>query len=302
MTNAAELNEHHGISGQVSFKESPNGFVTAEVTNDYGATSIAVQGGHVMSWIPRDGRPVIWMSPAAVLTPGKSIRGGVPVCWPWFGPHAVNTAFPAHGFARTSPWQIVAAKSLADGETRLVLRLVQDAAQSVQWIYLSQLEIGITLGSALSIDLITRNNDEEPIIIGEALHTYFAVSDVRRIAVHGLEDCWFLDKVDGGKRKRQNGPVSFGGEIDRIYLDSLSDCLIDDPGLRRRIRVTKQGSRSTVVWNPWQEKAAKMGDLGENGYLKMVCVESANAADNAVTVDPGEEHRLAVVYSVEDLS
>jgi glucose-6-phosphate 1-epimerase len=302
MTNAAELNGHHGIAGQVSFKENSGGFVTVEMANDFGTTNIALQGGHVMEWSPRGGRPVIWMSPAAVLAPGKSIRGGVPVCWPWFGPHAVNTAFPAHGFARISPWQVVAAKPSADGETRLVLRLVQNAAQSGQWPYPSQLEIGITLGSALSIDLITRNTGDEAIIIGEALHTYFAVSDVHRVVIHGLEDCWFLDKVDGGKRKQQNGPVNFGGETDRIYLDTLSDCLIDDPGLRRRIRIAKQGSRSTVVWNPWQEKAAKMGDLGENGYLDMVCVESANAADNAVTVDPGEEHRLAVVYSVEDLS
>ncbi len=302
MKNAAVLNERFGIAGRVNFKEAPGGFVTAEMANDYGTASVALQGGHVMDWTPRDGRAVLWMSRAAVLAPGKSIRGGVPVCWPWFGSHAVNAAFPAHGFARTSPWEVVATRSMPSGETRLVLRLVQNAAQGVQWPYLSQLEIGITLGPALAIDLITRNNSDEVIIIGEALHTYFAVSDVRRIVVQGLEGCCYLDKVDDGRRKRQAGAVRFDGEIDRVYLDTLADCLIDDPILRRRIRIAKLGSHSTVVWNPWHEKAAKMGDLGENGYLNMVCVESANAADNLVPVISGQEHRLSVVYSLENLA
>lgn len=302
MKNAAALNERFGIAGQVNFKEIPGGFVTAEMVNDYGTASVALQGGHVMDWTPRDGQAVLWMSRAAIMAPGKSIRGGVPVCWPWFGPHAVNSALPAHGFARTSPWEIVASRSVAGGATRLVLRLVQNAAQGVQWPYLSQLEIGITLGPALAIDLNTRNNSDEVIIIGEALHTYFAVSDVRRIVVQGLEGCCYLDKVDDGRRKRQAGAVRFDGEIDRIYLDTLADCFIDDPILQRRIRIAKQGSHSTVIWNPWHEKSAKMSDLGENAYLNMVCVESANAADNLVPITSGQEHRLSVVYSLENLA
>jgi glucose-6-phosphate 1-epimerase len=107
--------------------------------------------------------------------------------------------------------------------------------------------------------------------------------------------------MDGGKRKTQTGPVTIGAETDRIYLDTSADCLIDDPGLKRRIRIRKRGSHSTVVWNPWIEKSVKMGDFGENGYLNMVCVESTNAADDVVTIAPGGEHRLWVRYETESM-
>lgn len=301
MTDIAALNEAFGLSGQIVFKGHPGGLVTAELGNAQGAAAIALQGGHLMSWTPRGGRPVIWLSPAAVPAPGKSLRGGVPVCWPWFGPHAAQPAFPAHGFARTQPWEAAAAESLANGATRLALRLAPSDTTHAQWSFPSRLEIEFTLGAELTIELVTRNTGAAPFTIGEALHTYFAVSDVRNIAIQGLDGCSYLDKVDGGKRKRQSGAVGFSAETDRVYLDTTADCLIDDPDWRRRIRIAKRGSRSTVVWNPWRDKAAKMGDLGEEGYLHMVCVESANAADNLVTVAPGGEHRLAVSYGVEAL-
>ena len=159
----------------------------------------------------------------------------------------------------------------------------------------------VTVGRTLALDLVTRNTGKEPIVIGDALHTYFEVSDIRNVTIRGLEDCPYIDKMDNGSRKRQEGPVTIGAETDRIYLDSTADCLIEDPGLKRRIRIAKRGSRSTVVWNPWIEKAAKMGDFGENGYLNMVCVESANAAEDVVTVAPGGAHSLQVVYGVERL-
>lgn len=301
MTNIAALNEQYGIAGQATFKEAPGGAVTAEVTNSHATATIALQGGHLMSWAPRGSRPVIWLSRAAALTPGKLVRGGVPVCWPWFGPHPTESSFPAHGFARTVPWNVMATETLANGETRLIFRLEQNEKARSQWPHPSQLDIRITLGSALEIDLVTRNTGGEPIVIGEALHTYFEVSDIRQVAIQGLDGCRYIDKAGGGKRVQQVGPVTFSGETDRVYLDTVADCLIDDPGMKRRIRIGKRGSLSTVVWNPWNEKAAKMGDLGEDGYLNMVCVESANAADNLVSIAPGDEHRLSVIYRVEAL-
>ena len=159
----------------------------------------------------------------------------------------------------------------------------------------------MVVGAALEIELVTRNLSNNAITIGDALHTYFEVSDVRKLSIHGLEACPYLDKVDGSKRKQQSGPVTISAEVDRIYLDSTADCSIDDPGFKRRLRISKRGSRSTVVWNPWIEKATKMGDLGENGYLNMICVESTNAADDVVTIAPAGEHRLWVRYSVESL-
>ncbi len=293
------LNACYGISGQVNFKEGPGGLAVVEVTNTHAAAVIALQGAHVMNWSPRGAHPVIWLSKAAKLAPGKSIRGGVPVCWPWFGPHASDTALPAHGYARTTPWEVVHSEALAGGATRVVFRLIENDATRAQWPHPTPVECHITVGASLEIELVTRNAGAAPVTIGQALHTYFEVSDIRHVTIDGLDGCPYLDKVDGGQRKRQAGPVSFSGEVDRIYLDSVVACRIDDPGLRRRIVISKRGSRSTVVWNPWIEKAAKMGDLGDDGYLRMVCVESANAADDVVTIAPGAEHRLWVRYDIE---
>ncbi len=290
----AQLNDTYGIAHQLRFASGPAGLVLAQVANSHATATIALQGAHVMTWAP-----VIWLSPVAKLAPGKSIRGGVPICWPWFGPHASDPKLPGHGFARTVPWAVIATRALRDGRTQLVLRLTESDATRAQWPHATPVEAHITVGAALEIELVTHNAGSVPVTVGDALHTYFAVSDVRRVAVHGLGGCTYLDKVDGGQRKQQRGAVTIGSEVDRIYFDAGADCLIDDPGLNRRIRIAKRGSHSTVVWNPWVEKAAKMGDFGPGGYLNMLCVESANAADDVVSIAPGGTHRLAVRYRVE---
>ncbi|MDX1251911.1 MAG: D-hexose-6-phosphate mutarotase [Gammaproteobacteria bacterium] len=295
------LNERFGLRGQVTFREGAGGLAVVEVSNSHATAALALQGGHLMRWAPRPQSPVIWLSRAAKFGPGKSIRGGVPVCWPWFGPHSSDASLPAHGFARTVPWEVTATRALPNGATGLSLRLVPSDATRAAWPYSTEVMLHIIVGTALEMNLVTHNTGNEAVTLGQALHTYFEVGDVRRIKIHGLGGCEYIDKVDGGARKVQNGPVTIAAETDRIYLGSTADCLIDDPQLRRRIRITKGGSRSTVVWNPWIEKAAKMGDLGESGYLNMVCVESANAADDVVTLAPEAEHRLWVRYSAEGL-
>lgn len=301
MTDWASLNARFGITGQLSFKEGPGGLAVAEITNEQATATIALQGAHVMTWAPRGAQPVIWLSRAAKFAPGKSIRGGVPICWPWFGPHASDAKLPGHGYARTVPWEVTAADARRDA-TRLTLRLVESDATRAQWPHATPVEMHLTVGAALECELVTRNASQEPVTIGDALHTYFEVSDIRQVTIDGLDGCPYLDKVEGGQRKQQSGPVVISAETDRIYLESSADCVIRDPRWQRAIRVEKRGSRSTVVWNPWTEKAAKMGDFGEDGYLGMVCVESANAADDVVVVSPGGEHRLWVRYSVEALA
>ena len=300
-TDVTSLNTRFGISGQVEFAAGPGGPVVAQVRNAHGTATIALQGAHVMTWAPLGEQPVIWLSPAAKLAPGKSIRGGVPICWPWFGPHATESKFPGHGFARTVPWEILKTETLADGATRLTFQLAESDATRAQWPYPSEVTCQITVGKTLEIDLVTRNTGQTPITIGDALHTYFQVRDIRQVTIRGLEGCPYLDKVEDGKRKQQQGPVVISAETDRIYLDSSADCLIDDPGLKRRIRIAKRGSRTTVVWNPWTEKATKMGDFGDDGYLHMLCVESANCANDVVSLPPQGEHHLWVRYSVERL-
>jgi glucose-6-phosphate 1-epimerase len=286
--------------GPITLREGPNGVAVAEVRNRQARASIALQGAQLLSWTPRrQEHEVIWLSPAARFGEGRPIRGGVPVCWPWFGPHPSEPSFPAHGFVRTAPWEIIEARALGNGASRLGFRLVKTETAEVFWPHSSPVELYIEVGEELEIVLVTRNAGSSPITVEEALHSYFKVSDIRRVRIHGLDGCLYIDKTAHGQRKRQFGPLVFSGETDRIYLDTTTDCVIDDPGLNRRIRIGKQGSRSTVVWNPWIEKSAELDDLEENGYAAMVCVESANTADNRVTVPPGGEHRLSVRYSVE---
>lgn len=293
------MNTRFGLGGQIVFKEGAGGMPLVMVTNSQAHAQISLQGGQLLRWTPGGQRPVIWLSPQAPAN-GKPWRGGVPVCWPWFGPHATETHGPTHGFARTSPWEITATARLPQGATRLWLRLITQTDTQSWWPHATPLTLQITVGTKLEMTLTTQNNTDIPLTLSDALHTYFAVSDVRQIKIHGLAHGTYLDKTAGGTRHSQQGPVTITAETDRVYVDTLTDCLIDDPLWRRRIRVAKRGSRTTVVWNPWEEKAAKMGDLGPQGYLNMVCVESANALENTLTLAPGEQHSLWVSYSCEE--
>jgi glucose-6-phosphate 1-epimerase len=294
------LNGKFAITGQLEFVQDAGGLVIARIANAHAQSSIALQGAHVMTFQPAGEQPVIWLSPAAKLAPGKSIRGGVPVCWPWFGPHATESGFPAHGFARTVPWQVATSEMLADGSTRITFELPQSSIPAAQWPHACRMRNIVTIGKALTVELVTENTGNAAFEIGEALHTYFVISDVDNIRITGLEGAEYLDKVDNMQRKTQTGAITIASEVDSLYVNTETGCVIEDAGFKRRIRVAKRGSRSTVVWNPWIEKAAKMGDFGsDSGYRGMVCVESANAAENVVSVAPGTAHTLHVAYSLE---
>lgn len=301
MERLQSLNEQFGIKGQLTFAEGPGGLPVAEIHNDAGRATIALQGAHVMMFEPHGDEPVLWLSDYASFVPGKSIRGGIPVCWPWFGAHASDASLPSHGYARTAQWQPVESEALADGRTRIVFELVDTPETKAMCPHALRLRNSITVGAALTVALETTNLSEAPFNLTQALHTYFAVADVRRISIEGLEDCDYLDKVEDFARKRQQGPVTIAHEVDRIYLGTGELQEIRDPGMERVIRITSTGSHSTVVWNPWTDKAEKMGDFGPDGHLGMLCVETANAADDAVELAPGAMHTLSAEYAVEYL-
>ena len=295
-----ELARRFAVAGQLEFIQEANGMVIAKISNDHAQASIALQGAHLMTYQRKGEQPVVWLSPAAKLAPGKSIRGGVPVCWPWFGPHVTGSSFPAHGFARAVPWQVVACDILPGGSTCIAFELPQSAMPAAQWPHACRVRNIITVGKSLTVELVTENTGNSAFQIGEALHTYLAISDVDNMRITGLEECTYLDKVGEPQTRTQQGAIQIASEVDRIYIDTEADCVIEDAGFKRRIRIAKSGSRSTVVWNPWIEKSAKMGDFGsDTGYRGMVCVESANAAGNVVAVEPGATHSLRVVYSTE---
>lgn len=296
MSQAAELNRRLAIADFLAFEELPGGFVVAHVTTRDATASIALQGAHVMRYQPTGQAPLIWLSKLAKLAPGKSIRGGVPVCWPWFGAHSGNAQFPGHGFARTVPWHLLDAALLPDRRVRLEFELVQSEATRAQWPHASTVRNIVTVGPELEVELATTNTGASAFELGQALHTYFEIGDIRKTTISGLDACDYIDKVGGSARKTQRGAVDFAGETDRIYLATHGHCEIHDPVLGRRILITSTGSRSTVVWNPWTEKADKMGDFGPDGWTGMVCVETANAAEDVIQLAPGATHRMTAQY------
>lgn len=303
MVMAQQLNAQFGIDGQLSFRDDASGLVIAEIGNPHATGSLCLQGAHLMTWQPKSQSvPVVWLSRDAKLAAGKSIRGGVPVCWPWFGAHASESGFPAHGYARTVPWQVIESGSEPDGATRLTLRLVDSEKTRAQWPHDARLELTVSIGEVLRMELSTENAGATDFAIGEALHTYFRIGDIGAARVTGLDGCDYWDKVGGSTLKKQSGIIRFEGETDRVYINTGASCAIEDEMLKRRIRIATSGSLSTVVWTPWTDKAERMGDLGKpDGWREMVCVESGNAIDNVVTVAPGNRHRLIVEYRAESL-
>ena len=298
----AALNKRFGLADQLKFVEGPGGLIFAEIDNALGTAYLCLQGAHITTFRPKDqDEPVIWLSDYAKFAPGKSIRGGAPVCWPWFGAHATEAGFPGHGFARTVMWEVTASGALASGETEITLALVENEQTRAQWPHKSRVELNVVVGKSLKASLITTNLGDSDITIGEALHTYLQIGDIAEIRVLGLEGCEYVDKVGGVTRRTQGGAVTFDGEVDRVYVNTEATCVIEDSRLKRRLIIAKRGSRSTVVWTPWTEKADKMGDFGPNGWRRMVCVESVNALENVVVIPAGQSHAMSVEYSAEAL-
>ncbi len=300
MSSGIEPDKKFSIPG-VTFAEEWDGFVVADVVNRQASAKIAINGAQLLSWQPVEEEPVIWLSDDARFQMGKSVRGGIPICWPWFGAHKIEPTFPQHGFARTSEWELVDIAQCESGATELTFCLNESLDTRHLWPHSFELTLKMRIGHELTLALKTCNCNDETIKLGEALHPYFNVSDIANVTISGLDGLHYLDKLEEFQRKRQSGDLRIEREIDQIYLDATADCLIDDSGFGRRVRISKSGSQSSVIWNPWQELGEEMGDLGEAGYRSMVCVESANAADNEITIAPGQSHLLTVRYQIEPL-
>lgn len=283
------LSEKLGLAGEVWFEDAAPGYPVARVRNAHATASVALHGAHLTDYCPHGGKPVIFTSSDAVFREGKAIRGGIPVCWPWFGAHP--DGLPAHGYARTGFWTLEKTESREEG-TRLVFSLPPQGHTGLA----AMLEFHI--GRDLRLSLQTMNGGDTETTFSEALHSYFAVADSRRTHVHGLEGARYIDTAGEESVHVQDGPVRFPGEIDRIYR-STDNTVIEDLVNRRRIRVTKTGSGSTVVWNPGQEKGASMADLADEEIHRFVCVESANVREQSITLAPGEQHTLHLRISTE---
>jgi glucose-6-phosphate 1-epimerase len=284
------------------FDNGENQMPRITINTDLAECEIYLHGAHVTHWRPRRHHPVLWLSETAQFAPGKAIRGGIPVCWPWFGPHPSDAKAKAHGFARTCPWQIRHSEILPDGAAQVILALTSDEHTRALWPYDFSLELDVRAGKTLSVALRTVNLSDAPVSITEALHTYLAVGDVREAALSGLGGAEYIDQLRGHARQiEQDTTLTFESETDRIY-QTAHGCVLRDPGMNRVITVNKRRSGSSVIWNPWIEKTARLGDVPPHAWTGFACVETANAFEHAVLIAPGGTHEIATTISVDWLT
>jgi glucose-6-phosphate 1-epimerase len=273
---------------------------------------VAQQGAQLLSY-QRDGeRPLIWLSEQAAYESGRSVRGGVPVCWPWFGdlrrnPQAVQamheggSLMPSHGLVRDLEWNLLGIDKRDDG-VNLDFAFNSVEQPLANWPQAAELKLRIRLDQHLHLDLVSRNLGDAPLALSQALHSYFAVGDVRQAQVEGLQGCRYIDTLDDWTERQQLDPLRFTGETDRIYLDTPAHLSILDPVWQRRIQLRSSGSRSAVLWNPWTDKAKRLSQFSSDAWQGMLCIEHANALEDLVMLAPGAEHRLSVSLWSEPLA
>ena len=289
--NAAALASQFRITGMLDFAETENGLTKAIVSQDGMTGELFLQGAQVSAWQPAGAQPVIFMSPRATLAPGKAIRGGVPVIFPWFGPHPSDPAAPQHGLVRAAPWRLDSARQTDDG-VMLELSLELEGFA---------LTYRVTFGQELGLCLATRNTSAKPASFEKALHSYFAVSDVEHVTVSGLEASTSIDKTANMARvPGKAAALALAKETDSVYLDVPDRLTIHDVAWDRRIVIDKAGAASAIVWNPWPEKEATMADLGADNWRGFICVETGNVADDDINLPPGATHEMTTRISLRD--
>ena len=303
--NKQHLISSYAIPDVLAIDETEHGLIRATVSTTACTAEIYLQGAHLAQWQPKGSKPVLFLSERSDFLPGKAIRGGVPIIFPWFGsrtatPYSPRTDGPSHGFARTSNWQLASATINGD-DLNLTLTLDPNETSRSLGYDDFRLTYKLTIGAELALQLTVENSSKAPMLFEEALHSYFMVGDVQQTTISGLCNTEYFDKTDGFKRKRQEESIlRLTGETDRPYIDTEAQIFLEDPIFKRRMTVDKLNSKTTVVWNPWSEVTAKLADMSSDGWRRMVCVETANAGENAVTLAAGEQHTMHARIAVKD--
>jgi glucose-6-phosphate 1-epimerase len=295
MTSPTQLTSRFGLPGRIHF-EAGNGQLTRAVLQSQGAEAhVYLHGAHVTHYRPVGQPDALFLSRLSHFAPGKPIRGGVPICFPWFS----NAHEPAHGYARLEEWEVESTAQLDDHAVELVLRMTASPRKSSHWPHDAQVRFRVRLGTSLAMTLEVTNTSDGPVTFEEALHTYLAVGDVRQVKLRGLAGASFLDKSNAGKPAiQQNDALLFSEYTDRVYLDTQATCIIDDPAWNRQIEVSKTNSNATVVWNPWIDRARQMEDFGDEEWPLMLCVETANVGKSTLALGPGRTHAMGATVTV----
>jgi glucose-6-phosphate 1-epimerase len=299
-TAIAESYRQFEIAGVAEVVEGNGGLPKVQITTPECTGEIYLHGAHITSWKPSGEEEVLFLSSQSQWDEGHAIRGGVPICFPWFGGKSDDPKAPAHGFVRTKAWQL---ESISQVERAVTVSMFTESDESTKrwWPADFRLVYRVTFGPELGLELLMSNTGRTTLRFEEALHAYYRVGNIHEARLQGLDAVQYLDKTDSNRKKMQHGEIAITSETDRIYLDTTGAVELDDPVMHRVTRVVKENSRTTVVWNPWVQKARGMSDLGDNEWTQMVCIETSNVSDFAVDLAPGQQHTMKALVRLSKL-
>ena len=289
--------QKYEIENIVKFEKNSNGLTRIVISNAYAEAIIYLHGANLTHFQPGGESAVIFGGRECKMHPDKTLHAGIPICWPWFGPHPTDSGKPQHGFARTMQWEVKEVKQLQDGTTDIVLGLHEDEYTMELFSHPFELSLSFNIGKQLHIDLHTYNSGTQTIQFTQALHSYFALSDIDNATIYGVEGVPFSDLTDGYRKKSESAPLHIDRIINRIYEPTDKTCRIVDTGAGRIISIDKEGSNSTTIWNPGKHNG--LHDLPGDSYRKFVCIETCNAGSDIVTLKSGASHRITQKVKLE---
>jgi glucose-6-phosphate 1-epimerase len=297
MASIDELNQRFAITGIAQISAGNGGLPRLDISTPAASAEIYLHGAQVTSWRPAGAQEVIFLSKNSQFEAGRAIRGGIPICFPWFRNKVDDPKAPSHGVVRTKAWQLDSVEHQGDVVT-VSFSTESDEGTRAWWPHDFHLVHRATVGARLTQELVMTNTSAAPLRFEEALHTYYRVGAAEAVRIRGLDGVRYLDNTDANREKRQEGDIVFTEQTDRAYMDTTYAVEIHDPTLRRRIRLVKENSRTTVVWNPWSTGAQSLADLGDDEWRTMACVEASNMRAFAVDLGPGEKHTMKTVIEV----
>jgi len=294
-----QLNTDFGIVGQLKFVRGHGGLPFIEITNESATALISIYAAQVLSYQPiAAAEDLLFLSEQSCYEPGKAIRGGIPICWPWFGSDPQDLEGLSHGFVRNEFWKVINVSALSPFETKVTLKFTQLKLNNITWPYQYALELEISIGSELSLALLTRNLGDQAFTITQAFHSYFKVGSIDQVQILGLENAEYLDKCDEDSQKYQTELLTINAEVDRIYNGLENTLIIEDAALKRRIEISSSSHKSTVVWNPWLIRSEELDDLAADSYQSFLCLETGNIGSNDIELLAYSEYRFCSQFKV----
>ncbi len=300
MLDIDELDEKFSIEGEVGFAELENDLIFVTVSNKHADADICLYGAHVTSFRPQNEMDILWMSPESSFEVGKPIRGGIPVCFPWFGPHQTDAEKPQHGFARLMYWDVAGTTTLPGGESLIKLQLCSSEETKEYWPFDFCAEMTIVVGQTLTTSLKVTNTSSESFDFTCALHSYYNISAIENIAIVGLQGTTYFNQLTAENGVQEEEILQIQGPLTRHYLNTETPVLIADSIFSRGIIAAKSGSMVTTVWNPGEETCALIGDLPDDAFHAFVCVEATNAFGYPIQLAPGESHETTAMIGLAE--